>query len=117
MFYCPGRGRSRIGHVLHRSARLDASHYRSSCQMLLLKTYLRLRENPDLGQTSQNSPRQREPRMCKLSCFASIRVPHAERRGIGQPTARRIISFAHPAQHRYFRGSSIEIARLSPLRS
>src|ERR1700757_811384 len=36
---------------------------------------------------------------------------------MGRPTAARIISFVQPAQQQYLRGSSTEIARLSPLLS
>src|SRR5471030_1131166 len=36
---------------------------------------------------------------------------------IGRPSASRIISFEHPAQQMYFLGSSIAMARLSPLLS
>ena len=37
--------------------------------------------------------------------------------GRGQPNAARIMSLVQPAQQMYLRGSSIEIERLSPLRS
>ena len=42
---------------------------------------------------------------------------HAYWRGLGQPTAARIMSLVQSAQEMYLRGSSIEIERLSPLRS
>src|SRR5882672_12009791 len=40
-----------------------------------------------------------------------------DRAAMGQPTARRIISFVQPAQQMYFLGSWMEIAKLSPPRS
>src|SRR5260370_18119117 len=59
-----------------------------------------------------------KPRRATRSRLVSIGPPYADRRiGIGKPNATRIISFVHPAQHLYFQGSSIEIAKLSPLLS
>ena len=46
-----------------------------------------------------------------------IRSSHTCWTGRGQPTAARIMSLVHPAQQMHLRGSSIEIERLSPLRS
>src|SRR6266852_6602566 len=87
--------------------------------MLVFETHLGLCKYADLIQTSQRSPRQSEPSTRqRILLVRHVPPPHADcRTRIGQPTARRIISFVQPAQQMYFRGSSMEIARLSPLRS
>src|SRR5579864_1107546 len=87
--------------------------------MLVFEAHLGLRKNSDLIQTSQHSSRQSESSTRQRILLVRHMPPlHADRRTVmGQPTARRIISFRQPAQQRYFRGSSMEIAKLSPLRS
>src|SRR5260370_22014253 len=87
--------------------------------MLVFEAHLGLRKNAYLIQASQNSPRQSEPaKGQRILLVRHASPPHPDcRTRMGQPTARRIISFEHPAQQRYFRGSSMEIAKLSPLRS
>jgi hypothetical protein len=49
----------------HRPARFDSSHYISSRQKLMLKAYLRLRENSYVVQPTQRSLRQGEPAICE----------------------------------------------------
>src|SRR6266478_6753666 len=87
--------------------------------MLVFEAHLGLRKNAYLIQASQHSPRKSEPsRRQRILLVRHLPPPYANcQTGIGQPTARRIISLVQPAQQRYFRGSSMEIARLSPLRS
>src|SRR5260370_19805097 len=87
--------------------------------MLVFEAHLGLCKNAYVIQAPQHSPRQREPSTReRILLVRHVPPPHADcRTGIGQPTARRIISFVQPAQQMYFRGSSMEIARLSPLRS
>src|SRR5713226_7632051 len=87
--------------------------------MLVFEAHLGLRKNAYLIQASQHSPRQGEPpTRQRILLVRHVPPPHADcRTEIGQPTARRIISFVQRAQQMYFRGSSMEIARLSPLRS
>jgi len=53
----------------HRAARFDSSHYVSSRQMLVLKTYLGVRKNSHLVQAVQHSPRQGEPAMFEQLLF------------------------------------------------
>jgi hypothetical protein len=58
--------------------------------------------------------REREPQQRCVLLFLSHAYLFCV---IGRPSASRIISFEHPAQQMYFRGSSTAIARLSPLLS
>src|SRR5258708_19223652 len=87
--------------------------------MVVLEAHLGLRKYAYFIQASQHSLRQGEPpTRQRILLVRHVQPPYADcRTGIGQPTARRIISLRQPAQHRYFRGSSMEIAKLSPLRS
>lgn len=103
---------------LHRTARFDAPHNISARQMLVLEAHVRLSKDTYFVKAAQNRLWQGETSMAERTLLSHDVDLHAERRtGIGQPTAFRIISFAQPAQQMYFRGSSIEMARLSPLRS
>src|SRR6266481_6066331 len=104
---------------LHGTAGFDPSHHIAFGQMLVFEAHLGLRIYAYFIQASQHSLRQGEPPTRQRILFVRhVPRPYADcRRGIGQPTARRIISLRQPAQHRYFRGSSMEIAKLSPLRS
>ena len=59
----------------HCAARLDSSHYMSSRQMLMLKTYLRLRENSYFVQPAQDCLRQRQ-RCERKFCFSTMGLLH-----------------------------------------
>jgi hypothetical protein len=102
----------------HRATRFESSHEIWSGQVLVLKAYVRLCEDPKLVETAEHVSRQRKPSSCEhVLLLNHPGSAHAERQaGMGQPTARRIISFVQPAQQMYFRGSSTETAKLSPLR-
>jgi len=88
-------------------------------QMLAFEAHLGLRKYAYFIQASKHSLWQGEPPTRKESCLSGMchLLKRTVERGSDSPTARRIISLAQPAQQMYFRGSSIEIARLSPLRS
>src|SRR5260370_42285633 len=81
--------------LLHGSAGFDSSHDIPSRQMLVLEAYGRLSKDSYLIQAAQHRPGQSDPSMCQeVSWVLHLDASHAVRStGIGQPTARRIISF------------------------
>src|SRR5262245_56015933 len=94
------------------AAGLPSSKHVPAGGPLILETDLRPAMNARFREPFHRGRRESQPRRgMTISLLA-----HAYLFGeIGRPSALRIISLEHPAQQMYFLGSSIEMARLSPL--
>src|SRR5262245_5169953 len=94
------------------AAGLPASKDMPAGGPLILETDLRTAMDGRFRESFHRGRREGQPQrrmVVSLLCHAYLFC------GIGRPSASRIISLEHPAQQMYFLGSSMEMARLSPL--